>query len=306
MLYQHIFSTILPLKIMSRKFSIEDDSIDSINNTENEFDFGKFRQKYHEYFNNTREIPSEGFLTWLIGFIEGDGSFVITSRKNLNLIITQGSEDIQVLNLIKESLGFGHVIQQSKTSHRYIVQDKKGLELIVSLLNGNFVLPRKKEDFAKFIAVYNEKANKGKIKLEKIPLIDNNILPRLDNAWLSGFTDAEGCFTVSLLSNTNAFRIRYLVSQKSRKNLPVLSRLILLFQAGAIEAHYQADNYSYVIGGEKNCYKIYSYFDQYKLRSKKLNSYKLWKEIHGRITKKHHLNTELRPILIEMASKINK
>lgn len=308
-LYQHIFSTILPLRIISKRINREDlsEKFNSASRdiTEDEFDLSKFRQKYHEYFNNSREIPSEDFLTWLVGFSEGDGSFIVTARKNLNFVITQGSEDIKVLNLIKDTLGFGNVIQQSKTSHRYIVQDKKTLELIVALFNGNLVLPSKKENLTKFIAIYNEKANKGRIKLEKIPLIDSNINPNLDNAWLSGFTDAEGCFTVSFLSYSKAFRIRYLVSQKSRRNLPILSRLILLFQAGAIEAHSKADNYSYIIGGEKNCYKIYQYFDKYELRSKKINSYQLWKEIHGRITNKQHLDPKLRHLLIEMASEIN-
>ena len=75
-----------------------------------------------------------------------------------------------------------------------------------------------------------------------------------------------------------------------------------MFQGGAIEAHSKADNYSYVLTGEKACYKVYSYFDQFTLKSKKYNSYQLWKEIHKRITNKEHLNSELRPGLVALAS----
>jgi len=35
-----------------------------------------------------------------------------------------------------------------------------------------------------------------------IDILDFNILPSLNNYWLSGFTDAEGCFTASFLSNS--------------------------------------------------------------------------------------------------------
>lgn len=273
------------------------------------FDFlwAPFKEKYQEYFegHHQREVPSEQFLAWLIGFTEGDGSFIVTSRGNMALVITQGDEDVQVLNKIKETLGFGKVISQGKTTYRYIVQDKKGIELIIALFNGNIVLPSKKESFSKFLAMFNSKAKKGKIILDKVEPINTNILPSLTNGWLSGFTDSEGCFTVSFLSacgNANGFRLRYIVSQKSRVNLPILSHLILLFQGGAIEAHSKADNYSYVLTGEKACYKVYSYFDQFTLKSKKYNSYQLWKEIHKRITNKEHLNSELRPGLVALAS----
>ena len=40
----------------------------------------------------------------------------------------------------------------------------------------------------------------------------------LDNAWLSGFTDAEGCFTssayLSKITNKYIVTVRYIVSQK--------------------------------------------------------------------------------------------
>jgi hypothetical protein len=49
---------------------------------------------------------------------------------------------------------------------------------------------------------------------------------------LLGFVEAEGCFTISLLSNSNAFRTRFILSQKGDLNLPVLSSLIQLFGVG--------------------------------------------------------------------------
>lgn len=270
-----------------------------------EFDFSFFYKKYNEYFNNSKPLPEYEFLTWFIGFSEGDGSFVINNRNELSFVITQSTEDEQILNLIFEKLNFGRVIKQGKRTSRYIVQDKKGLELINYLFNGNIVLPSKQQSFNKFLKIFNQKAIKGKILLDEIKLINSNKLPSLSNNWLVGFTDSEGCFTISFLSNSNAFRLRFLVSQKGDINVSVLSHLILLFKTGTIEAHSKKSNYSYVITGAKACLNVYNYFDNNPLKTKKLRSYLLWKKIHNHIMDKDHLNPKLRQDLVKMATEVN-
>lgn len=122
---------------------------------------------------------------------------------------------------------------------------------------------------------------------------------------MTGFTDAEGCFTVSFLKNSTAFRLRYIISQKGEINLFVLQHLILLFKTGNIEPHYIKSVYSFIISGAKACYNIYNYFDNFPLKTKKLDSYLRWKNIHKQITNKAHLNPELRIKLIELATKVN-
>nr|YP_010216386.1 hypothetical protein LK039_mgp04 [Ulva intestinalis]UBR43407.1 hypothetical protein [Ulva intestinalis] len=79
--------------------------------------------------------PSAQWLTWLIGFAEGDGSFIVTNRQDLMFVITQSNYNIEILHEIKQHLGVGRVIVQSKTlnASRYIAQDQIGLSLIVSL-----------------------------------------------------------------------------------------------------------------------------------------------------------------------------
>src|SRR3984885_15413202 len=301
-LYQHLFlTTIISIKKSTNKKLYST----SINNTNETFDFTLFNFKYNEYFNKSRTIPEIDFLTWFIGFSEGDGSFIINNRNDLSFVITQSTDDECILQLILNKLGFGRVIKQGKRTSKYIVEDKKGLELINSLFNGNIILPSKQQSFNEFLQIFNKKAIKGKILLDQIKPIKSNILPDLYNSWLTGFTDAEGCFTVSFLSNSNAFRLRFLVSQKGDINVPVLSYLILLFETGFIEAHSKKSNFSYIINGEKACYNIYAYFNKYPLKTKKLTSYNLWKEIHNCISNKDHLNPELRIKLIEMAAKVN-
>ena len=55
--------------------------------------------------------------------------------------------DVQVLHYIAEVLGFGKAIRQGSDTHRFVVQDKATIWLIVSLFNGNLVLPGKQLSF---------------------------------------------------------------------------------------------------------------------------------------------------------------
>ena len=110
---------------------------------------------------------------------------------------------------------------------------------------------------------------------------------------------------MSFLKFSNAFRLRYIISQKGDSNLPILSKLILLFNAGALEAHSVKSNYSYILSGVKACYNIYDYFYNFPLKTKKKTSFELWKEIHDAITKKEHLDLVKRKALIEKAQKVN-
>jgi len=61
----------------------------------------------------------------------------------------------------------------------------------MNIFNGNLLTERKNNQFKLWLEAFN-KAYKMDIQL-----IQNNNNPTLDNAWLSGFSDSEGCFTIS-------------------------------------------------------------------------------------------------------------
>lgn len=246
-LYQHLFSTKLNLnKSISELIII------------NQFDFSKFKLKYNKYFItkeskskkdkkvfNENSFPSIDFLSWLIGFTEGDGSFIVNNRGDLSFVITQSTSDIKVLEYIKDNLKFGKVIQQSKNNSRFICQRKIEIELIVHLFNGNLILPSRKISFEKFLAAFNIWVKKGSVNLNNVKLITSNILPSLENTWLTGFTDAEGCFSCSLLNNSNAFKIRFQIAQKGEINLPILNHLGILFKEGKVNPHHVKNVYEF-------------------------------------------------------------
>jgi Cytochrome C and Quinol oxidase polypeptide I/LAGLIDADG endonuclease len=299
-----LFSSIEPTKNV--------DILDDFVLHKSNFDFSAFYlsfNKYHlerlpkgESFSHLKTMPTDYFVCWLIGFTEGGGSFIINKRGDLAFVITQGEKAKNLLDEIKDRLGFGNVIKQGPRLYRFVVQDKKGLELIMLLFNGNIVLPARKQQFNKFLIAYNLKK-----KVIQINYINRNLYPSLSNTWLLGFTEAEGCFTISLLKNSNAFRIRYILPQKGCINLPILSKCILLFNTGQIEGHYHRDNYSFIVSGLLNISKIFVYFDTFlcEFKGPKKHSYILFKEIYQLLKEKKHLDKNQRSLIIEKCKQIN-
>ena len=158
------------------------------------------------------------------------------------------------------------------------------------------------------LEVFNEKAKKNikKRQIQTILPILSEISPSSNDAWFSGFTDAEGCFTVSFLRGSPTYRIRFIISQNGRENLPIFSFFVLLFKIGKIEMHHKKNHFYFIISGNQNCLAIYSYFQDFCLKTKKAQSLLLWKQIHESIQKKEHLNPLILPQLINKAKKINQ
>ena len=207
-LYQHLFSTI----------KLYDIPIVAIG-TSSPFCFDTFYTQYAKRYPKA-ELPSQSFLEWLVGFTEGDGSFIVNSRGTAIFVITQSTGDIQILKYIQRTLGFGRVIKQGPNTNRFIVEDKASVALIVALFNGNLVFPLKQANFVLFLEAFNKRSRPQVIKF-----IPSLVSPTLYDSWLSGISDAEGCFSCSFLGNSNAYRFRFLLAQLGETNLPVLTHI---------------------------------------------------------------------------------
>lgn len=303
-LYQHLFSkdNNYALSIASLPFFIKTPLTSN-----RSFDFSSFENKYSKLYPHNPK-PSKAFLEWFIGFTEGDGSFIVPKRGGLQFVITQSSYDVQVLNYIKTNLGFGKVIQQSKSNntHRFIVQDISNILLICLIFNGNMVVFTKNSQFLIFLSAYNNLALR--FKLEIINPIVSTLLPTLQDYWLAGFTDAEGCFTLSLLTNSKGYRLRYMLSQKWEVNKVILQHISseVFFGVGYVRPHSLGENWEYVINGVKNTALIIPYFDTHLMYTKKKQSYNLWKELRLLLINGAHLNSETRVKLVKLAKTINK
>lgn len=220
----------------------------------------------------------------------------------MQIVWVQGNANIEVLYQIQKMLGFGHVYAQGERVSRLIVQKRCEIELLVLLFHGNLLLPTRKAQFSHFVAASGVIVRPVK---EICPTPQTSI--SMDNLWLLGFVEAEGCFTISFLSNANSFRTRFIVSQKGDVNVPVLSQCLHLFGVGSIEAHSAKDNYSFIVSSLKNVLEVYKYFDTHLTMfvGKKKLSYLMWKEVNASIQKKQHLDPVLRTKLITKAQMIN-
>lgn len=233
-----------------------------------------------DYLNNK-------FKWWLIGFAEGDGSFIVNKTGYLEFKITQSSVDAQILFYIKKELGFGSVSIQSKENktHHFRIRDKKNLLYIIKIFNGNIITKAKNDQFYLWLKSFNEKYNTN------IQYIKPRYTVNLDNAWLSGFTDAEGCFTCSAYlakTNKHIVTVRYVISQKN--DIEFSNNLANLIN-GYITHIKSYNGYNTVVNfGKLN--KILKYLKEYPLKTKKFISYKRWLKVYALVDKKEHLTPE--------------
>lgn len=297
-LYQHLFLTTYLYSIPV--------SIAVANANSSPFNFDAFYIHYANHYPN-REAPSRDFLEWFVGFTEGDGNFTVNNRGDLQFVVTQGTGDIQILEYIVEVLGFGRVNKQGKNTHRFVVNDKANSFLIATIFNGNIVLPHKQISFLAYLNALNVLSQNPSalISLPTLAPITTTVLPTGNDSWLLGFADAEGCFSISFLANSNAYRIRFLLAQKHTINLPVLEHLALLL-GGKVEPHSAQDVFELRTNGLANQALVISYFDSHQLLTKKASSYKLWKELADAIGRGEHLNPIRRPELKALAATVNK
>ncbi len=134
--------------------------------------------------------------------------------------------------------------------------------------------------------------------------ISTLVTPTLNDYWLCGITDAEGCFTCSLLGNSNAYRFRFMLAQLDAINLPVLMYLTTLI-GGVVRPHIAAGVNELTVNGVRNMTRVFEYFDSHQLMTKKAKSYQLWREVHASIVKGEHISPESRAVLKAKVATIN-
>jgi hypothetical protein len=249
---------------------------------------------------NSLNLNSD-FKYWFIGFTEGDGSFIVNKNGYLEFKVTQSSIDAQILFYIKKELGFGSVRVQDKNNktHHFRVRDQKGILKLIYIFNGNLLTERKNNQFKLWLEAFN-KAYKTDIKLTQ-----NYNNPTLDNAWLSGFSDSEGCFTISVikrLETYNQVQVRYILSQKHE--LELMTKIAALFD-GKVSYLKSYDGYNMTVNLSK-LRKVVSYFNSYSLKTKKYIDYFNWLKAYKLVINKDHFNEDGLNRVKNLMNKINK
>lgn len=137
------------------------------------------------------------FNTWFTGFFEGDGSFNInTNNSRCSLVINQ--KDSKVLIFIKNELKVGN-IKKYDGYYRWVVSKKKELFKVILILNGSLILNKTNNKLKKWIYNYNIYYNLNS-KDEYFISYKGPSVFNINNSWLAGFIDAEGCFNVRIVN----------------------------------------------------------------------------------------------------------
>lgn len=89
----------------------------------------------------------------------------------------------------------------------YMLDDNKSIKLLISLFNGNLILDKRKAQLRNWLNVFN------------INEVNYKALPLINKAWISGFIDAEGCFSVTLFKRKAMtlgyqVKLRFMIDQK--------------------------------------------------------------------------------------------
>ena len=259
------------------------------------FNFSKYLENKPEHI-KTIDIV---FLEWFIGFVEGDGNFIVYSiknKKNKYLSFCINHKDPQLLFKIKKKLGFGTVInykQNNQVYYQYSISDIHNIIRLIYLFNGNLILKKVQNRFKKWLDIYNEKYPNTIIYKNFCPILNFN------SSWLSGFIDAEGDFYASLTKQKNLklgyrLRLKFYVTQKDTYH--VLKRIIKiiyfkqqnyknsikinLFNLDRYISRYSSNIDKLEISKNSFILVIIEYLNEYPLQSKKKITFLRWKRIY--------------------------
>lgn len=244
---------------------------------------------------------NDRFKWWFIGFTEGDGSFILGKDGYLEFKVTQSSVDAQILFYIKKELGFGSVSVQDKINktHHFRVRDKKNILKLIEIFNGNILTKHKNNQFKLWVEGFNLTYNMDINYLEPSHKVS------LDNGWLSGFTDAEGCFTCSVLTSKqgkNTVTVRYVISQKDDIEF---SKDVAMLIHGYITHVKSYNGYNTVVNFGKLGI-ILNYLKNYPLKTKKLLSYNRWLKVYDLVKNKRHLTPKGLILIRTLVKSINQ
>ena len=290
-----------------------------------------FKLNFAHYFNEEFK-QDNNWLSWFIGFLEGDGA-ILEHKGRSSFVLTQ--KDDMVLHEIYETLKIGKVKHfydndGNRKYSRYMVSDNKGIFLLYCILNGNLVLQARLKQLRKWNIALNN-ASKFDFSLfycNVIPeFIDITKEPTLKDGWLSGFTDAEGCFSVKIENEKRAFYVQLLFILDQKNEEIVLNKIALLFST-VTKAKLRTVNKSLVllhkqkniINYSNNMFRlsiacndkkkpaisnICNYFNKYCLKTSKKNSFQVWQEILEIVVNKQPLSPEDLKIVRKLRHNMN-
>ena len=244
--------------------------------TKNTYNSSKNLLPISEHVPNKYSLSDDEFGYFLAGLIEGDGWFVY---KQLHLSFSK--EDASLAYYIKKRIGYGNIYKiKDKKAVRYICKKETGLIIILKLINGKLLSNFKYDELIKHN--YSENFN--------LPILPPLKKLSLNNHWLAGFTQADGCFHISVVkskSHNTGYSVRLEYSLKQNDKLP-LDLLYKILQKGNLSEDFTGI-WCYKSTGFQTAFALINYFDRFHLFSAKYTSYLKFRKVYINITEGKHL-----------------
>jgi LAGLIDADG endonuclease len=240
------------------------------------------------------------FEKWLVGFTDGDGSFIIYKTKNtygLAFKISQNKYNKRILYYIKKNLGVGNISEEKNSNMaQYSVYSREKLKkYIIPIFDKYSLLTSKYFNYKKFKEAFNILEDNNLSYIRKNELIDRLILLKSDinyispiwlkrtnedylrdiinKEWLIGFIEAEGSFYIS--KNQSKYVQYFSICQRLDKHLLEGIKIILKINVNIYYS--ERDKCYYLQTKNKESIKfIIAYIDGY-LKGVKSLEFKLWK-----------------------------
>ena len=273
------------------------------------------------------DIKEDQFGYYLAGLLEGDGNInvpahgITTLNRVLNPRITFTSHinNLPLYAYIQNNLyGIGRFQKVNDNVLRYIIGDIKGITLIINMMHGKLRTP-KNITFNNLITFINKKYNTS---IEESKLDTSSSLS--SNAWLSGFTEADGNFYIKIIeaklkSDTRkrsvsenislVFRIDQRAYDKPTNSsmLPVMNT-IAEFMEVDLKKYFTLDKREILSVSLTSINKlsiIVNYFNSFNMLGVKHSDYLDWETAYKLFLSKKHLTIKGREEIRLLKSKMN-
>ena len=273
-------------------------------------------------------IKEDQFGYYLAGLLEGDGHLslpfldktILNRILNPRIVFTSHINDIGLYAYIQSKLGgIGRFQLIGNNKIRYIIGDIKGIVIIINFIKNKLRTP-KNSSLNKLIEFIN---SKYKLNISE-SFIDKSDLST--NSWFSGFTEADGHFSVVITkfkeksltrkrSSSARVNLKFVIGQRLYDEVTSLSLLSIMqeiakFLSGNVNTYITKQNKEHLyinISAIDKLNFVVNYFNKYPLAGIKNDNFKDWVKVYNLIISNKHTTTwgrsEIKLIQSNMNSK---
>jgi len=221
------------------------------------------------------------FESWLIGFIEGEGSFVSSGSGPVFSIVQKDGEDIMLK--MKEFFGTGRIYQR-KDGIWFLAISGQDCWPVRNLCEGKLQLDKKRMQFERWKE--SRWYNLSSLWYRRYTNTDF-----VFEDWLIGFIEAEGSFT----SLGNGIYPEFSIAQKDEKE--TIERIQRFFGCGKVAKTGNGAAWQLRISGRDDCEKVKVFCEGKLQLEKRRVQFEGWKQLKWEKTIDYKPDRKFRQVL---------